>query len=382
MVKRAFRQSHRLRQLAAFFVAMATEVYMSIQDKFDAALALIGGHNSALGSGPDTPGYVDAQDFILKVKIAGGTSEDRLKNLSHEEILSFLPDYKGVRPVALAKDIARIFREKEELVASSDGYRHVSSKKAEKMSLEELVNSFNPEEPDSPVGSRLKKESRGEPFIVYLQNERIIDVAPTLEMLREIKKGFNGRKTYGSPPREVFPIGVLPDDLVAENPLYPDRPLRPDGTCDQLNRSWAGVPDEVRQFVRIALEKGEVNFASEGGRDRAHAILDICLSQDALSVLRNRYHSVSVEFDKRKKIGTLPILLIALADVKGNLRPFDKGKKVVWTKPFVSPPKKHSGGTYSNNIAFQVPDQQGNLNYYVARDPQKLWVKNNKRTTE
>ena len=295
---------------------------MVVIDKFESVRSLLNEHNEAVG--PNSLGFIDPEIFLNKVKQSGGTNDDRLKGFSHEDILEILKitsPLNDVKPLALAKDIAKIFRGKED-----SPKQNFSSKKTEKMSLEELVGNFDPEDFNSPIAERLKKITRNQPFIVY-SNGRVIDVVKSIELLNEIKKGFEGRKiiTINNVPTKVYKIGELPEDLVDENPLYIGRPLRPDGTCDQLNRSWQGVSKEIRQLVRIAIELNEIIVDI----DKAHMILDKCLNPNALEILRTRYNKASIEFDRRQKLGNLPLLLITLATNQTS-DPFAGGKEVAW----------------------------------------------------
>lgn len=301
---------------------------MALQDKFDSALALVKEHNSVVGDGK--PGYIQPEAFIQNLKIAGGTTEERLKGFSYEDILSCMTaantNASIVKPTALAKDIAKLFRGKEE-TTSSEG-KPISGKKADKMTLRELVEHYDPEE-ENAVTKRLKEISRGERFIVF-SSGRSIDVDATFKLLQEVKQGFDGRRDYevNGEIKEVHPIGSLPDNFVDENPLYKNRPLRPDGTCDQTGRSWEGVSTTIRQFVRIAMGTGEIDDINI---DKAHSIIDMVVGDNALAKLRLRYRKAAIEFDKLQNIGNLPKLKLVLKKGAGTAtRPFDGAKKVQW----------------------------------------------------
>ena len=306
---------------------------MSLQDKFESALAVLREHNEAVG-GPDKPGYVDSEKFIVTLKATGATTEERLKGLRYEDILEYLPSTNGVKPLLLAKAIAAVFRDRDE-PAVQNAPRPVSAKKADKMTPRELVESFDPENPQNAVGKILSAMSKGEPWIVY-STGRIHDVEASLTLLLEVKQGYKGRTDYtvNGAIKPVFRIGELPDNYADENPLYKNRPLRPDGTCDQLGRSWEGVPLEVRQLVRIAVETKEIEVTI----DHAHTILDISLTDEAMKKLRNRYRKASVKFDDLAQTGNLPKLKIALGAAAATPQkevksPFEDGKKVVWAAP-------------------------------------------------
>ena len=309
-----------------------------VQQLYDAALEIIESHNQNLADEvtDKTPGYVNPEAFLVSLKAAGGTSPDRLRGCSHEDILEcmpvkYSPASNSVRPKALAKEIAKAFRGSSN-TTSSDKPRLVSKKKADRMTIEELVANFDPEEPDSQVAERLDKLAKSQAFIVY-QEGREVDVENTIKLLKEIRKLGTGRTIFDG--KRVYCVGELPENYADENPLFPGRPLRPlDETCDQLNRSWAGVPLEVRQFVRFASEYED--GPSNRPIKEAHEVLSMALLPDAMEKFRERYPEIAVEFDEAKQRDELPKLSIVL-DTIGALEaspvsPFDQGQKVKWER--------------------------------------------------
>jgi hypothetical protein len=322
---------------------------MSYNDRIDAALAAIKQHNEAVGE--NKPGYLNPDEFISKLKAYGGTSEERLSAMMWEDILACMPG--DSKPTMLAKDIAKIFRKSSDSAPANNDKRPVSGKKAEKMTPRELVEAFDPEDSSNPVANRLAAISRGEKFIVY-SDGRIVDVETTFKILSEIKGGYNGRDDVdvNGVIKKVYRIGELPENYADENPLYRDRPLRPDGTCDQTGRSWEGVDLAVRQLVRVAMDTGELRVSHE----LAHDILDAVLEKDALKKLRSRYRKAAVEFDSLAKTGDLPSLKIPLGDGGSESKnPFEGGKQVVWGQSPAVPNaylnRQQRGGTFTSNIA-------------------------------
>lgn len=300
---------------------------MSYESKLDAALAVVREHNEAVGEGK--PGYVNPEAFISCVKASGGTNESRLADLSHEDILACIPgDVQNgvtIKPRVLAKQLAQIFRNNK---PDAEEKRPISTKKVEKMTVRELVENFDPEDYSNSIGKRLAEIAKNEPFIVY-DNGRVINVEATLKLLLEIKSGYKGREDVdvNGHIKKVYSLGKLPENYADENPLYRDRPLRPDGTCDQTGRSWEGVALSIRQLVRVAMDEGELNVNIE----TAHNILDMVMEADALGKLRKRYRKSAVQFDELSKTGDLPKLKIELAS--GGIEsksPFADGKRVMW----------------------------------------------------
>tara|TARA_Y100000034_G_scaffold104648_1_gene131361 strand:- start:17521 stop:18504 length:984 start_codon:yes stop_codon:yes gene_type:complete len=313
---------------------------MIVDDKFARVRSVLSEHNSEIGE--NKPGYVNIDEFFSCIKVLGGTSEERLRRFSHEEIADCLPTVRiggeggrEVKQMILAKEIAGIFREKDNASEKKDkGQRPVTSKKAERMTLEELVNAYDPTEPDSPVAERLSKISRGESFLVYSQG-REVDVVSTLSLLKEVKQGYAGRDkiTVNGSLKKVYSIGYLPENYADENPLYPGRPLRPDGTCDQTNRSWEGVELKLRQLARIAVDRGDIKVS----RESSHDVLDLLVGIDAIKAFSTRYADAVIAFDELSEQDKLPRLRIILSSndpiVAGGLNevgPFQSGQKVVW----------------------------------------------------
>ncbi len=314
---------------------------MSVQEKFDLVQALLREHNDAVG-GEGKPGFVNPEAFISCVKAQGGTKEEYLKALKYEDIEQCLPAIQTpngtIKATLLAKEIAKVFRGKEDTASTTtEEKRPVGNKKADRMTPRELVEAFDPEDFDSTVANRLKSMSQGKPFLVFKEG-RLLDVEVTVKLLLEVKQGYPGRDVVDANGKigvKVYKIGELPDNYADENPVFEDRPLRPDGTCCQTNRSWEGVSHSVRQFVRLIVNEGLVEANFNG----AQAALDLAIQPDAMKKLRERYRKVAVEFDELEKTNNLPKLKVPLSSTKqGTNRPFNEGKRVVW----VADPKVHN----------------------------------------
>lgn len=276
---------------------------------YDSAKNLIEEHNKVIGA----LGKVDANSFIYAIKQIGGTSLSRLKSLSYEDILECFPEAQR-KPVALAKEIAKLWRSEE--TETKNSTTTVSSKKAEKMTLSELVNNFNPEEFDNSVGQRLSRLSGGNKFIVY-SSGRIIDKEVTTSLLEEVRKGFPEREFFlkDETSFRVYKIGELPNNYVAENPCYRGRPLRPlDESCDQTGRSWSGISLETRQFVRLIIEESTISV----NLDFVNDLLDILLEPNGEAKLIRRYPKAASKFTELKTQGKLPSLSVPLLANKNN----------------------------------------------------------------
>lgn len=234
---------------------------------------------------------------IIRLVTLGASTSESLAQCSYE-------DLEGIGlPKILAKQAASLFRGGPS--ETSRGF--VSPRTADRMSYEELLSRYNPKEDDA-ISRKLKELGKGCAFIVFLENGGV-DTTTSVRLLDEIRKGFGERPSRictvdGGVPHEIFLVGQSVDNYVDENPIYFGRALRPDGTCDQLNRSWAGVPLEVRQLIRLV----EVPMTI----DKAHELLDIALELDAFDTITKRYSAARFSFENLKKQHRLPLLRIEL----------------------------------------------------------------------
>jgi len=281
---------------------------MSYEDKIEKAKEIISQFNERVGKDD----AVDAEGFFKKLEKAGGTTEAALQGCSWEDLESM-----GL-PKLLAKQIAGIFRKSEE----KEKKPAISATRAQSMKPEELLKAYDPRDPSNAVSERLKKLSDGKPFIVFNPDETINAVA-SAKLLQEIRDNYPPRDTVvvDERPQKTYRVGERPDQMADENPLYPGRVLRPDGMCDQTNRSWNGISPTVRILIYLAVkETGEIKVNQIND---AHNALDLVLSGDAEKKIRTRYTQASVRYDELEKQGNLPSLKIARSGgTRGKNDPF------------------------------------------------------------
>lgn len=272
---------------------------MSYDDKIARAKTLLEEFNSQI----DESDKLDIEKFLKKLKQAGGVNEAMLVECTWEEL------QKCGLPSLVARKVATIFR--EPIVREEEKPGFVSDKKAAKMAPRYLIQVYDPKEKGSAVHKRLAELSGGKPFLVFNSNGTVnVDVSEKL--LQEIRSGFPERNEYvlDNKPVKVQTVGIDPQKkIVDENPLYAGRPLRPDGTCDQMNRSWDGVPLVIRQLFYLAITKtGEIKM----NHDKAHELLDLALTPDSEKKIRSRYKKASILLDELTEAGTAPTLKMTL----------------------------------------------------------------------
>lgn len=266
------------------------------------ALALIDQYNAEV----ESDDRIDKDQFQKKLKKIGGTTEELLAELKWEDL-----QVCGL-PTLLARKVATIFR--SPTVESSDS-KHVSEKTANRMPPLYLIQSYDPSDPTTPVAKRLREISFGKKFLVF-NLDGTINAEHSLKLLNELRKGYEARDSVDFDNRigvPVFAVGESTGEFVEENPLYAGRPLRPDGTCDQLNRSWEGVPAIVRQLLHFAVN--EAHELNTFDIQRAHDLLDIALQADAEKKIRTRFRKASALWDEKSAAGQLPTLRVKIGKV-------------------------------------------------------------------
>ena len=267
---------------------------MSYQERLAFAERVIAEHNQTV-----TENKLNWETIKQNLVKIGATSAEALSQCSWEDLQEC-----GI-PRLLARRIAAEFRTKTE------GVTYVSDRMAERMTPEELLARYNPDETNA-TSAKLKTLGKGLKFIVFTP-EFVVDVPASLKLLLEIQKGFGQRDVYvGTDGRakRIYPIGDKPNNLVDANPLYAGRVLRPDGTCDQTNRSWEGISQETRILLYLAIkETKEVVVTSS---DKANDLLDLAVSEKGETAIRRRYPKASALYDELQSRNELPSLKVPL----------------------------------------------------------------------
>ena len=274
-------------------------ITMSYKEKIEKARTIIEAHNANCD---DDKSKVNADEFIKKLKAEGGTSDEAISSCSFEDLGGM-----GL-PKLLAKQVAQIFRGKD----SGSRRPMLSATRVDSMSVKGLLEHYDPREPTNKVGTRLVKISKGKRCIVFTPDGKV-DVEASEVLVNEVRDGFPERPNYTSgtgAPRKLYRVGERPGQYANENPCYPGRMLRPDGTCDQTNRSWNGVSTTVRQIIYLAIT--DTHELKIDQVNDAHGVLDLAVADGAEGKLRHRYPQTSVLFDELQGKDDLPSLKIPL----------------------------------------------------------------------
>jgi len=292
---------------------------MTLQEKFDAARAILEAHNAIL---EDAEEKINVDSFFKQVRKNGGTSDARLAKIKWEDLERW-----GV-PTLLAREVAEVFRGPETATETKPEQKIVivdddPVKLAAKLKPAELVEKYDPEESDNPFGARLKVLSGGQRFIVF-NNDGTVNVPVSQNLLQELRDNYPERASVvvGEDVHYTYAIGVRPSRYADEHPMFPGVMLRPDGTSD-ADINWKPIPLQIRQLVYLAVKTGDLH-----GKDE-HDVRDL-VEGKSFSDLGKRWKSAALKFKELSETNQLPQLKIKLGGPVGNAKqnPFTVGHRV------------------------------------------------------
>jgi len=284
---------------------------MSYQQKLEEVKLLLDQHNSSTSDNFK----IDVAKFFTNLNMAGGSNEAALSQCTWEDLQEF-----GL-PKLLAKQVAIIFRAKEDKPI-------LKKSKIEAMSIDDLVMHYDPRTPFNLISERLNTLLGKKRFIVF-NEDGTVNTSLSAKLANEIVEGYPERDIVllDEIPVKVYAIGDRPDQSFDENPLYPGRILRPDGDCDQTNRSWKDVGLETKQILYLAVTK--TNEYKVYGINEAHDAMDLVVGKtevEALSVVRKRFPKAAALLKELYKQGNPPRLKIFKKNVVNQNNPFGTNK--------------------------------------------------------
>lgn len=182
-----------------------------------------------------------------------------------------------------------------------------------------LLSTYNPRKPGHPIARILKAAYGDRRVIAFKPGTATVAVAETAQYLRDLEAGYDELEylTVDSVPVDLYKVGVIPNDLVPENPLQVDEPLRGFEEKDSYtNMSWKGISQEKRQFARLAIlpdptkKKSEPEVILVSKDDHQDFIERV--AKYSMAELKSRYPRTAILFDKLDGLSKLPPLKVEL----------------------------------------------------------------------
>lgn len=183
----------------------------------------------------------------------------------------------------------------------------------------ELLKLYSPEKTtNDPVTQILADRFEGRKIIAF-KDDGAIALMECVIYATDLEQGLveetdaimvDGKLT------KLWPIGVVPDTMIDEDPLFPGRALH--NNRSQINhRDWSNVPLATRQFCRIILTRGDINVEN---RDAVLRLVEN--AQGDTSKLAAVYPEADLDYREAKKRDELPKLKVALSAQRKPNNPF------------------------------------------------------------
>ena len=217
-------------------------------------------------------------------------------------------------PRLLAKQVANIFRNSDTPQVT------VTSRKAERMTLRQLLEAYDVKEPTDVVGERLQKLSSGKRFLVFM-SDGSLNITSSEVLLKELRQGYEERGSCGvfdGMPCKIYCVGEHPGLAFEENPLFPGELLRPDGTCDHTHFAWSATK-QVRIMLHLALRTKELTLPN---LDAAHNAVALAHEENAAAKICQRYPKACVLYGELAEQNSLPTLRIQHSKPSSKQDPF------------------------------------------------------------
>lgn len=178
----------------------------------------------------------------------------------------------------------------------------------------ELIPVYNPLKTISRITTALKKHFGDKPVIAFKPGTKEVAVQETIDYISDLAQGLPSEEVIevdGSLVR-LYPVGIIPDQCVEEDPLVFNTPLRRGrSTVNRIN--WSGVSQEARIFCRLILEDKGIN-----PNDNLLVRELVQLAEKGIETLKLVYPEIDLEYRERLAENTLPKLKIKLTDIKDN----------------------------------------------------------------
>lgn len=172
------------------------------------------------------------------------------------------------------------------------------------MSTKELLEQYGPD-CSSEIEEELHNRSNGRNVIVFEQDKKTVNIKHSLKFMKEAKHHITPSEYVDGIGNAytVWPVGQWPNQTYDICPVTKDVLI--DDYCASLGVSWAGVDEHCREFIAVMKSKG-INLDLMN----VTQVIELAKTQ-GLKGLKQRFQTVSLEYDRLKEEIRLPILKIS-----------------------------------------------------------------------
>jgi hypothetical protein len=180
------------------------------------------------------------------------------------------------------------------------------------LGVEDLIPLYKPNK-NNRITEALRKKFGSDPIIAFKPDSSEVAVEETINYLADLEQGFDKEETVDVDGELVrlYPLGVIPNQQVDEDPLFVGVPLKRDrSTINRVN--WDGINLETRQFFRLLMAKKDIDPNNR-----------IALSQilgKTFQELKDIFPETYLFLKECKANGSLPTLKMSLTDANASTK--------------------------------------------------------------
>jgi hypothetical protein len=172
--------------------------------------------------------------------------------------------------------------------------------------VEDLIPLYKPNK-NNKITEILRKRFGNKKIIAFKPDSNELAVEETINYLADLEAAYPEEESIEVDGELVrlYPIGQLPNQLVAEDPCYNGMPLKRDRSmANRIN--WSGIPFETRQFFRVLINNVEVK-----PDDRLNLSN---LIKKTINELKSMFPETYMKFKELKAKDELPKLQISITE--------------------------------------------------------------------
>ena len=186
----------------------------------------------------------------------------------------------------------------------------------EDLGIEELLPYYSPGKPNRIHQALEKRYGKYGKFIAFRPSSIEVAINETIDYVTDLEQGFDVEESImvDSELVRLYGVGEVPNNIVNEDPLFPGSPLKRDrSTVNRIN--WKGISQEVRQFMRLLVEEGEINPSHKSERRAIMELVGMSLDE-----LKETYPETYMAYREKKELDDLPKLRLPVGSMSGKVQ--------------------------------------------------------------
>lgn len=183
----------------------------------------------------------------------------------------------------------------------------------DELGAEELIPLYKPTKVNR-ISEALKKKYGTKAVIAFKPDADVVAVEETINYLADLDQGFKEEDAIEVDGElvKLYPVGVVPNQLVDEDPLFAGVPLKRErSTVNRVN--WTGFPLLFRQLVRILVDNNKID-----PNNKMNVMQHLKLDMEDLKKLYPETYMLFKELSKKGELPKLHLSMNEAATKKNN----------------------------------------------------------------